>query len=193
MCTVEDTTPLAEHRRVVRGILRDVRALPPADDRSTGDELRTRRAVLRRLRIAFVSHATAAERHVWRAARARFPEESDAIDDALARKLAAERSMVKLQWFGDRDTLRNPCVADLVECIDHYLANEERVASRLRDSMTPTERDALARRIARDLRWAPTRPHPDLPSAPKLSVVLAPVVAMVDRARDVLDSVETGP
>lgn len=193
LCHVADDDALSEHRRVVRDVVDEVRRLPVVDDHATGDELRRRRAVLRRLRTAFVAHATAAERHVWRAARRRFLHESSAIDEALQRKVSAEHNMVKLQWLGDRDELRNPHVAELVDCIERYLTSEQRIAARLHDAMTLSERDAFARDVAHELRWAPTRPHPDLPSTPWLSVVLAPVVALVDRARDLLDPLETGP
>jgi hypothetical protein len=190
---VVDDDALGEHRRVLRDVVDEVRRLPIVDDHATGDELRRRRAVLRRLRTAFVAHATAAERHVWRAARRQFPHESSAIDEALQRKLSAERNMVKLQWLGDRDEARNPHVAELVDCIERYLTSEQRIAARLHDAMAPRERDAVARDVARELRRAPTRPHPDLPATPGLSLVLAPVVALVDRARDLFDPLETGP
>jgi hypothetical protein len=190
---MDDADALVAHRRVVRDIVDEVRRLPVVDDRATGDDLRRRRAVLRGLRTAFVAHATAADRHVWRNARRKFPLESDAIDEALRRKMSAERNMVKMQWLGDRDEARNPHVAELVDCIARYLTSEQRVAARLHDAMASNERDALARDVARELRWAPTRPHPDLPSAPWVSVVLARVVGLVDRTRDLLDPLETGP
>jgi hypothetical protein len=164
--------------------MRQIRRLPPIEDRMSGDDQRRWDMLATELRRELALHAATMEMHFWPLI------ESNIQNRAKERKKSAEDRLLHLDWMGDRDTHLNGLMADALKCIDLLLRDERRALAQLGLSEARTRQ--LAEQLRADRRCAPTRPHPDMPSGRLAAVTLGRMTAVIDRVRDRLMPRPTG-
>lgn len=92
--------------------------------------------------------------------------------------------MAKRDWFGERDEARNELDDAVAWGIRKQLALEKRHLELLADAADGGQLDGttLARRLSGGS-W-PTRPHPDVPTSPRLASIAKRPLALGDRLMD---------
>lgn len=181
---VDATQLVADQHALLRRLLDDLERQPAVTERILGGQLRAKFELLDAIRRAFVQQEAAKHRHLWPVVRRALPDGADVARRALRDCREIEHLMVKLRWFGDRDSEVEEVVAALVERLREHLAFESEQLHRLR--LNPPEEDlgeVAARMTTRT--WArPTRPHPDLPRSARLAGLLGVPLALVDHLMD---------
>lgn len=183
---------LTASRAEVEHLAAALRDLRPVGPDMPGDDDRRRQVLLRRLRRALIGRETLVQRYLVPAVRRAHPDGAATADRLLAEKVALEAILVRMPWFHQRDPVLNDMGHRLLTGLEQHLDLEQRVLAELGTAMPPADRDELARRIARGPRWTPTRPHPDTPPSPRVATVLSPLVAALDRLRDLLEAAPSG-
>jgi hemerythrin superfamily protein len=136
---------------------------------------------------ALVQHEVAEEVVVYPAIRRDAPNGDSEADARLAEqqeaevKLAAMEKMdpTSTQFAGELESLRQAV-------LDHAHAEEAEVFPLLEKLESPQDRQELGARYEKAKATAPTRPHPHAPDTPPGNVVVGPVAALFDKARDAL-------
>ena len=177
---------LAAQRADMLELIAELIQLPPVAPERTGPELRERHRLLRRLRTLFATHESVVQSSVWPLVRRHDPGAGPLVDEAIRVKSAVEEEFLRMDWVGDRDHSVNAHTDFIARHVADQLTAEEAVVYQLTLALDRATLDALGRRIRRALVLAPTRSHPDLPSQPRLGAVLAPLVGVIDRIRDLL-------
>jgi iron-sulfur cluster repair protein YtfE (RIC family) len=160
-------------------------------DRLTGpsrvprDQPGERKAIADQLVMELSRHEAAEEMLLWPAVRERADEGEQMCEIALDQERVGKRVLNELvhtspgnEEFG---ALTHTVAAELRE---HISYEQNIVWPRLRLRLTDEEARRLGAEIERAERLAPTRPHPHVPPNPKLLRTLAPVAAVLDRARN---------
>jgi hypothetical protein len=121
-------------------------------------------------------HLSAEEQYLYPAVRTAVPDGDLLVD----RELAEDHELLVLLSSGNSDlgpvraALRRHCEADDSELFP------------LLQQMVPVEDlIRIGNRVELAAEAAPTRPHPGTPSRPPWNKIVDPVVAMIDKARDV--------
>ena len=144
-------------------------------------------AVVERVTVELVRHASAEERHLYPAVRLHVAG-GDALADAGIREHAeAEELMKALDHLEPSDDAFGRTLARLMTGVRAHIAEEEDVLfPKLIAACTREQLLDLGDQIAAAKKTAPTRPHPAAPHTPPANVVTAPLLGLVDKARDVL-------
>lgn len=147
-------------------------------------DLVARQEALRRLRWTVLPRESRKHRFLWPQVAEFLRGDSDLVDDLLDSKRDFEREMIKLRWADERSRHFDDRLVLAIDLLKDYLAGEERLLPRLAHEMPAKAQDDVTRALARGDRWCPVQPHPDLPRAPWMMMILVPVVAVFDRLRD---------
>ncbi|HZU72902.1 MAG TPA: hypothetical protein VE990_09050 [Acidimicrobiales bacterium] len=175
---------LARQRDELRALAGALASCPPVVHERTASEMRERLALTAALRRSFVGHETVKLLRVWPVLRRHDPGAVPLIAESVQLKKRAEELMVKLGWAGERDESINDDTAALLGLVEEVLRIEEGLVAQLEVLVPADELARLQRRLHRGLRWSPTRAHPELPSGFRSARLLAPLVGVVDRLRD---------
>jgi len=169
---------------MLRGLLEDLERQPAVTERILGGQLRARQELVRTIERTFVQQEVAKHRHLWPVVRRALPDGDAVSREAIVQCREIEHQLVKLRWFGDRDSEMNDVIAALAEEIRAHLAFEHEQLTRLRRHPPEQDlREVAARMSSRG--WArPTRPHPDLPGSRRLAGLLGIPMAVVDHLLD---------
>lgn len=149
------------------------------------DEPRQRKAIADELVMELSRHEVAEEMLLWPAVRERVDDGAQICATALEQERTAKRLLSELVHVApgndEFDTLAGTVAARLRA---HIPYEENIVWPRLRLRLTDAEARQLGTQIGRARRRAPTRPHPHVPPSPVLLRNLAPVAAVLDKARN---------
>ena len=179
---VEDAaTVLATGHGKLHELMREVERQPRVGEHSAGRDLRRREEAIDDLRRYFVVHETVKLRYLWPVLRREWPDGPAIAEAARIQKLRAEELFIQLRWLSERDVHANDVTEELLAVIRELITLESDFLGRLRRTLRPETLEKIGDKLTRRQVLAPTRPHPDMPSAPPLVAVLAPVIGIVDR------------
>jgi hypothetical protein len=170
---------LADHRRIGRllTLLRD----------GVDDDPEHRRDLADVAVAELVRHAAAEEQYLYPAVRQYVPDGDRLADRELATHGAAEVLMRDLLATFVEERRFDRLVAGLVEAFGRHVDSVEgELLPPLRATVEPAELYDLGTAILSAKKLAPTRPHPGGPHRPPLNKFTAPVLGLVDQARDSL-------
>ena len=189
----QDAIQLVEeqHRRL-RALLEDLERQPAVTERILGGQLRARQELVRTIERTFVQQEAAKHRHLWPVVGRALPDGDAVSREAIVQCREIEHQLVKVRWFGDRDSEVNDVIAALAERIRAHLAFEHEQLTRLRRHRPEQDLGKVAARMS-SRGWArPTRPHPDLPGSRRLAGLLGIPMAVVDHLLDTFAFRPTG-
>ncbi len=130
-------------------------------------------------------HETAEEMVVYPTLRDAAPQGDQVAESRLSEEQEAEQLMAAME---DMDPTSEEFLArfrQLRDEVELHASNEEReVFSRLREHCDVEQRRDLGDKFTTAKSMGPTHPHPRAPDTPPGLVVLGPVAALFDRARD---------
>jgi hemerythrin superfamily protein len=155
-------------------------------DGTTG---RAQEEVLTRIDRLVFSHAFAEETVLWPVIRRVLPD-----GDELTRQVETEHQEVNelvaaLEEGGPGHPERPARLARLVEVLREDVRDEEDVLfPRLQERLDPAELRRLGRRWELMRRISPTRPHPTVSRRPPGNALSGLPLSLIDRSRDVVDS-----
>ncbi|GHC57169.1 hemerythrin domain-containing protein [Streptomyces cinnamoneus] len=143
-----------------------------------------RREAFRKLVRMLAVHETAEEEVVHPTARRAFPGGDRVVDDRLREEREAKEVLSELDGMDVDDPDFMPTLRALRDDVLAHADSEERLEfSRLQEETEPRMLARMAKAVRAAEAVAPTHPHPGVESATK-NLVLGPVTALVDRARD---------
>ncbi|MEY9929830.1 hemerythrin superfamily protein [Catenulispora sp. GP43] len=151
------------------------------------------RAVVERVTIELVRHSAAEERHLYPAVRLHVAG-GDALADGEIREHAeAEELMKALEHLDPADDAFGDVLARLMTGVRAHIAEEENVLfPKLTAACTREQLLELGDRVTAAKKKAPTHPHPAAPDTPPANAVTAPLLGLVDKARDAFTDRATG-
>jgi hemerythrin superfamily protein len=133
-----------------------------------------------------VMHEVAEEEIVYPVLRKQGPEGDILAAHRIAEQASAERLLTALERNVHDTEQAEQLLRDIQsKVLEHAEAEEATVFPRLRE-LDPAQRKNMGRLFTVAKLAAPTHPHPDAPDTPPGNLVLGPVVAVTDRARDVV-------
>lgn len=134
-----------------------------------------------------VRHEVAEEVVVYPALRKDAPG-GDAEADARIREQAeAERLLKEMESMDTQSAQFETTFAHLRDAVvSHAQAEENGVFPLLQQSEDDDARAELGQRYEKAKKASPTHPHPHAPDSPPGNVVLGPIAAVFDKARDVI-------
>lgn len=151
---------------------------------STDGALRQRRRELvDSVIIELVRHSVAEETEVY--PRVKEKVSADEAEHAVHDHAEAEETMKRLDQMDLDDPEFEPLLETLIREVREHVAEEEsQIFADMRQRFTPEELVAMADKVHRVKKMAPTRPHPAAPDEPPGNKLLGPVAGMFDRMRD---------
>jgi hemerythrin superfamily protein len=139
------------------------------------------RALVRLLAV----HETAEEEIVHPMAR-RLPGGDGIVEDRLAEERKAKELLSELDGMNTDDPGFLKSIDELrIDVLTHARAEERYEFDRLKDQFSPAQLKGFAAAVRAAEATAPTHPHPGTESATK-NMLAGPMVAMVDRVRDLI-------
>ncbi len=134
-----------------------------------------------------VRHEVAEEEIVYPVARRAVPNGERITDARIKEQSEAEQLLADMEKTGTEDDGFMAMFQKLQAAVLEHAEKEEKlVFEPLRESLDPEERKRLAGLYEKAKSVAPTHPHPNAPDTPPGNVMLGPVAALVDRARDAM-------
>lgn len=135
-------------------------------------------------------HAFAEESVLWPELRRVLPDGEDLTLQVEEEHQQVNELWVRLEGMATTDPERSGVLADLSRVLREDVRDEEdELLPRLQDAVGPTRLRALGAAWIVVRRTAPTRPHPVVSRRPPGNVAAALPLTLVDRARDVLETV----
>ncbi|WP_129311429.1 hemerythrin domain-containing protein [Streptomyces sp. L2] len=167
---------LKHDHRMVEQVFRDY-------DSAASD--RQRRGVVELLVRELSQHAALEEMLVYPLARKVLPDGEQEIDEHLDEHMAVKKTLLALDKLDEGDRRTDDLVASLRRDVEEHIREEEGVLMpRLREAVPQQDLDELGELIGKAKQSAPTRPHPNAPTAPPALTLAAPLAAAYDRLRD---------
>lgn len=134
-----------------------------------------------------VRHEVAEEEIVYPVARRIVPNGERLTDARIKEQAEAERLLAEMEKAGTADdeflAMFNKLQAAVLE---HAEKEETLIFEPLRGHLDADKRKQMAGLYEAAKSVAPTHPHPNLPDTPPGNVIVGPVAALVDRARDAI-------
>lgn len=132
-----------------------------------------------------VGHEVAEEMVLYPAVRKASKAGDKVADERIHEQSEAEQMLDELEKFDPQSAEFTSTFKRLAQAVlEHAKAEESTVFPLIEQSSTPEERQAMAERYEKAKSTAPTHPHPHAPDSPPGNMVLGPVAALFDRARD---------
>jgi hypothetical protein len=139
---------------------------------------------------ALIPHAILEEMYVYPLIRERLPMGEVLAEHAIAEHSEVERTLKELGSLEPNSTGFDMAFRKVIESVREHIEEEEEepgLLSRLRAAMDRKELEELGETLASRAGFVPTRAHPLAPDRPPANKVLGLPVAILDRARDVID------
>jgi hypothetical protein len=144
-----------------------------------------RKAIADQLVMELSRHEVVEEMVFWPAVRERADDGAEMTATALQQERTGKRILNELARTSpgneEFDTLTHTVAAMLRE---HISYEQNIVWPKLRLRLSAEDALRLGDALERAKRTAPTRPHPHVPANPRLLKTVAPVAAVLDRARN---------
>ncbi|WP_310962635.1 hypothetical protein [Nocardioides terrisoli] len=179
-----------EQHEQLRDLLDQLARQPRVTERIEAGQLRRRGELLDLIGHSFVAQDTARHRWLWGPVTAGWTDGPPIRKDLRRRSRRIAYLLVKLDWFGDRDSEVDDVVDELDDEIRALLGYETELLGRHQREPT-ADLGAIGRRMARG-GLLPTRPHPDMPGWPGLARLLQLPLAVRDRIADLVTRPPTG-
>lgn len=174
-----------EHQRL-RGLRAELAQRGVAEPR--------RRELLDLLAAEISRHLSAEEQYLFPAVRAALPEATPIADEELAKNEAILRTLRDLTDANTDDSGWVTLAGRLGELLDQHAKQIDGVIlPGLGEVADAAELIRLGNRVEIAKEAAPTRPHPDSPSAPPLNRMVEPAIGVVDKIRDAMTGRRTYP
>ena len=139
---------------------------------------------------ALVAHEVAEEMVVYPALRKDVPGGDTEADARIAEQSKAETQLKKMESMDPTSSEFNTNFRSLRQAVlDHAQAEESGAFRLLAQSEDVETRAHLGQRYEKAKRAAPTHPHPHAPDTPPGNMVLGPIAALFDRARDTVTKI----
>jgi hemerythrin-like domain-containing protein len=144
-----------------------------------------RKKLAERLVIESSRHEAAEEQYFWPAVRDRVPDGGALADHAIGQEQEAKQVLAELDRLEASDPRFDEVIGKFIPAAREHIAFEERqVWPLLRVSLSEADAAELGDKLMAAKKAAPTRPHPNMPSAPGALKAAGPVVAASDKVRD---------
>lgn len=141
-----------------------------------------------------MGHSSAEEQYLYPATRQYLPRGDQIADHEIAEHASAEQVMSQLMKLAATDDAFDQLLAKLISDVRHHVREEEReLFPRLREACDRATLVELGEKVLAAKKLAPTRPHPAAPDTPPLNKIAAPVMGVVDKARDAVTHRPTSP
>jgi hemerythrin superfamily protein len=156
-------------------------------------DARNVQAVVERVTVELVRHSAAEERHLYPAVR-RHVAGGDALADSELREHAeAEKLMKALEHLEPSDDAFDETLARLMAEVRAHIGEEENVLfPQLTAACTREQLLELGDKVTAAKKTAPTHPHPAAPDTPPANAITAPMLGLLDRARDAFTNRDAG-
>jgi hemerythrin-like domain-containing protein len=164
------------------------RILQLVHDLSDMSGAKVRRTLAERLVIEESKHEVIEELFVWPAVRDSVEGGVELMNQGLNQERQGKRLLNELQSTSAGNEEFDTLVRRLTsEIRNHITFEDSQVVPRLQLVLSDEMNQRLAALMQAAVRHAPTRPHPHTPPIPGLLKLVGPVVARLDRARDVIE------
>jgi hemerythrin superfamily protein len=175
---------LKQDHATIKTLFKRYQAL--AHDGDAGKKQELSRRIIEELSI----HAAIEEQVFYPSVKAHDSRWAAQIDKALEEHKVAKWELAALQKMVPDDARFDAKFAVLVQNVLYHIEEEEtELFASLHRTFAREELDALADALLLAKRAVPTHPHPRLPDEPPGNMVVAPLVAVFDRSRDLLTAV----
>jgi hemerythrin superfamily protein len=180
------------HTNLVQLLLADHRQAEHLLDRFADVGADRRDEAFCELTYTLVRHEVAEEEVVYPVLRRYVDGGDDLADMRIAEQAKAEELLAEMEKAGV-DSAAFPAMFTTLrsEVLAHAQAEELSVFPELTTSVRADELRELGTRYNLAKKVAPNHPHPHAPDTPPGNLVLGPVAAVVDRARDAIRAVRT--
>jgi hemerythrin superfamily protein len=132
-----------------------------------------------------VGHEIAEEMVVYPAVRRASDAGGKVADERIHEQSEAEQMLSELEKFSPESAEFTSTFKRLSQAVlEHAQAEESTVFPLLEQSIPAAERETMGDRYQKAKSTAPTHPHPHAPDTPPGNMVLGPIAAVFDRARD---------
>ncbi|MHB1594853.1 MAG: hemerythrin domain-containing protein [Streptosporangiaceae bacterium] len=189
---MDAVTVLARESGELRALAAAVRSQPGIGDGATGRQLRRRQELIDELRRCFVTHERAKQRYLWPALRRTWPDGAAIADAARRRGRHIEEHFIKYRWLSARDVRVDEVVAEILGGIEEHVSSEHHLLGRIHRGLDLRDREEIGAKLTARRLLVPTRPHPDMPSAPWAAAALGPVLGLADRLVEAFSFGPTG-
>jgi hemerythrin superfamily protein len=134
-----------------------------------------------------VRHEIAEEEVVYPEVRKTVPNGERLADARIKEQAEAEELLKKMEKAGADDKGFPANFEKLHKAVLEHAEKEERlIFEPMRTAIDAERRATLGQRYEKAKAAAPTHPHPGAPDTPPGNIVLGPVAALIDRARDAM-------
>jgi len=138
-------------------------------------------------------HEAAEEQVLHPIARVRLPDGDTIADARIQEEEESKRLLQELERMGTGHDDFDSRFARLRELVIQHASNEEHQEfPGVREHYDERERSLLGAALKAAEALAPTHPHPKDPNRPPANIVAGPMVALADRARDLLKEAMQG-
>lgn len=132
-------------------------------------------------------HLSAEEQYLYPSVRAVVPAGDDLADREVAEDLALLRVLRRLAGEPPGTARYHLVLREVAQRLRGHIDRcQARLFPAIATMVTQADQIRLGNRVSIALEAAPTRPHPSTPMAPPMNKITDPLVAIVDKARDVL-------
>lgn len=134
-----------------------------------------------------VRHEVAEEEIVYPVVRRVIPNGERLADARIKEQAEAEELLAKLEKAGVEDDKFLQMFHKLQSAVlEHADKEENLIFEPMRQALEPDKRRQMASLYEKAKLVAPTHPHPGVPNTPPGNIIIGPVAALVDRARDAI-------
>lgn len=178
---------LREDHQEMLAMLERLEAAPKKRDGASPEVLRARKHLVIQVVMAQSRHEAVEEEYFWPLVRKAVPDGERLAGRGVDQEAAAKYLLDALEKTGANQPDYDAMVERLVhDGREHIRYEQDEVWPAVRETISSDRLIEVGRRMAAAKARAPTRPHPDTPPAPMVLKTLGKVVALADRARDVI-------
>jgi hemerythrin superfamily protein len=142
------------------------------------------------LTTELVRHEVAEEEVIYPEARLRIPNGKRLCSARIREQAEAEKLLDRMEKAGPERKHFAERLARLRKAVLKHAENEERlIFEPFSQALDMRERTRLGDLYNQAKAAAPTHPHPHVPNTPPGNIMMGPVAALVDRARDAMHKV----
>jgi hemerythrin superfamily protein len=161
---------------------------------SSGDHAhKTKRKIVDRIIEELAVHAAVEEQVFYPAVRRAVESAEDEVLESLEEHHIVKWTLSELGGMDPQDERFDAKVTVLIESVRHHMKEEEGdLFPKVRKTVSAAELKELGELMQEVKKSAPTRPHPRSPDAPPGNLLVAPVVAVIDKGKDAVAKTRGG-
>jgi hemerythrin superfamily protein len=176
-------TLLKDDHRTVKDLFRK---FEQAGDRAYA----TKRKLVDRMIEELSIHASIEEQVFYPSVRHAIEQTEDDVLEALEEHHIVKWTLTELEKIDPKNERFDAKVTVLIESVRHHMEEEEgEMFPKVRKALSRTQLNDLGDLMERAKAAAPTRPHPSAPDEPPGNIAAAPVLAILDAGKEVVQKV----